>query len=213
MWTNRHVPNIIPYYNNLNADGTPAAGEVLRSVQLTNSNGRVQLKGIEAEAALLVTTGLTLESTFSISDTKIKRTGCTDCTALIGNANPVGNQLPSYPKYAGTASATYEHEVGDGIMGFIRGDMIYTGKQYDTEANLSYTGAAAVVNARIGAEFQKYKIEFFIRNLLNNDTATSLARGSQSIYNTNGTIARTANGITVSLPEPATYGMKVSAKF
>ncbi|MBA4353195.1 MAG: hypothetical protein C0409_00745, partial [Novosphingobium sp.] len=213
MWTNRHVPNIIPYYNNLNADGTPAAGEVLRSVQLTNSNGKVELKGIEVEAALLVTTGLTVEGTFSISDTKIKQTGCTDCLALIGTLNPVGKQLPFYPKYAGSASVTYERDLADGVSGFVRGDVIYTGKQYETEANLAYTGAAALVNLRMGVDFDNYRVELFARNLLDNDTATSLSRGSQSIYNPNGTIARTANGITVSLPEPQTFGIKGTVKF
>ncbi len=213
VWSNRHVPNIIPYYNNVDAAGNPLPGEVLRSVQLTNSNGKVQLKGIELEGALRASEELTIESTFSMADTKIKRTGCTDCTALISNSNPVGNQLPSYPKFSGTFSATYEKEVIEGYKAFIRGDAIYTGRMYDTEANLNYTAQSVIFNARVGVEFDSYKVEVFGRNLSNNKTPTSFARGSQSIYNTNGTIARTVNGITASLPEPVVYGMKLTAKF
>lgn len=213
MWTNRHVPNIIPYYNALNPDGTPAAGEILRSVQLTNSDGKVELKGVEVEAALLVAPGFTLEGTFSISDTKIKRTGCTDCLALIGELNPVGTMLPGYPKYAGTFSATYEHELSADTKAFIRGDMIYTGRQYETEANLAYTAPSALVNARVGVEFGNYRFEGFVRNMFDNKTATSLARGTQSIFAANGTVARTGNTITVSLPEPRVFGVKGSAKF
>lgn len=212
-WTNRHVPNLIPYYDALNPDGTPAPGEILRSVQLTNSNGRVELKGIELEAALLVAPGFTVEGTFSISDTKIENTGCTDCLALIGTLNPRGMTLPGYPKYAGTASATYEHQIDDDVRAFVRGDVIYTGRQYDTEANLTYTGAAALVNARFGVEWDSYRVELFARNLFDNDTATSLARGTQSIFNPDGTVGRTGNAITVSLPEPQTFGIRGSVKF
>ena len=213
MWTNRHVPNIIPFYNALNPDGTPAAGEILRSVQLTNSNGKVELSGVELEAALLIAPGFTLDATFSIASTKIKSTGCTDCLALIGTLNPVGKTLPAYPTYAGTFSATYNHEFADGMRGFVRGDLIYTGKQYETEANLAYTAASALVNLRFGVEWDNYKLELYARNLLDNDTATSLQRGTQSIFAPNGTVARTGNTITVALPEPQTFGVKATAKF
>jgi iron complex outermembrane receptor protein len=212
-WSNRHIPNLVPYFDAIDAQGNPLPGEILRTVQLTNSNSRVELKGIEVEATWIVADGLTLDGTFAINDTKIEQTGCTDCLALTGNINPVGNQLPNYPKYAGTFSASYEHDLRDDMRGYVRSDVIYTGRQYDTESNLNYIGAAAVVNARIGVNFKSHTIELFSRNLFNNKTFTSHARGAQQVFNPDGSLLRNANGITVSLPEPVTYGIRAITRF
>lgn len=98
-------------------------------------------------------------------------------------------------------------------MLFARGDVIYTGRQYETEANLAYSRPAAIVNVRFGAEIENYRLELFARNLFDNDTITSLARGTQALYTSTGATARTPNAITVSLPEPQTFGVRASVKY
>ncbi|CAN5163324.1 hypothetical protein BH10PSE4_BH10PSE4_46120 [soil metagenome] len=206
-WTNRHVQNNI----NIFLTPTAQAANVPSQFAIVAPNGAVDLKGFELETAFRATSKLTLEGTFSMADTKIKTTSCSDCLALAGNANPVGNQLPFYPKYSGSASATYETQIGEYMASF-RADALYTGKQYETEQNLAWTAPATLINLRAGVEKDGYRFELFGTNVFNNKAPTSLARGTYAAYNANGT-STTRNSITVSLPDPAIYGVRFSKRF
>lgn len=206
-WTNRHVPSTILFY------ATPAAqaANSLSQIIVTAPNGEVDLKGIELEAMVRPTRGLTLEGTFNVAATDIRRTACTECGVLTGNANPVGNQLPFYPKYTATGSVTYERSIG-AFEGFVRGDIFYTSRQYETESNLAWTPDATLVNIRLGVERDFYRIELFGTNIFNNKTPTSLARLAYNQYRPNGTSYNTSS-ITVSLPDPASYGIRTRIRF
>ncbi len=205
MWTNRHIPNQINYVDE---------SDNLRMVQITAANGKVEVSGIELEAAFKANDNLTLEGTFNIADTKIKRTFSTDSLAVTGNASPVGTRLPFYPKYSGSVSATYEREIADGYNGFVRADLIYTGRQYESEANLAYTAPSATVNLRVGVDHDWYRVELFGTNIFDNKTPTSLARTTETIYNpSTGANIGTNQGITVSLPDRANYGVRVTTRF
>jgi iron complex outermembrane receptor protein len=207
-WTDRGVPSTIPIYT---TPAVEATGVTNGSVVITAPGGRVEVKGIELEAAFKATDSLLLEGTFNIADTKILSTYSSDAFALTGNGRPHGTQLPFYPKMTGTASATYSRTIGI-FDGYVRADMIYTGKQYETEANLAYTAPAATVNLRVGASWEGKRIELFGTNIFNNKTATSLARSTYATYSGAG-VGTTRNAIVVSLPDRASYGIKVSSSF
>ncbi|OAN56571.1 TonB-dependent receptor [Sphingobium sp. TCM1] len=207
-WTDRGIPSAIPIYTDAAAQAT---GVTNGTVVITAPGGRVEVKGIELETTFKATDNLLLEGTFNIADTKILNTYSSDAFALTGNGTPYGTQLPFYPKITGTASATYSRQIGI-FDAYVRGDVIYTGKQYETEANLAYTAPAATVNLRVGAEWDGKRIELFGTNIFNNKTPTSLARGTYATYTAAG-IATTRNAITVSLPDRPSYGIKLSTKF
>jgi iron complex outermembrane receptor protein len=207
VWTNRHVPNTIIYYPTLQAEAAGSTGTLV----VTSANGKVDLKGFEFETEFKATAALTLEATFDVAATVIKNTSCSDCLTLTGNADPVGNQLPYYPKLTGSLSATYERSIG-AFDGFVRGDAVYTGKMYDSESNLTYTADAATVNLHIGVKRDGYRAELYGINIFDNTTPTSLARTSYSIYAPSGT-SKSVSGITVSPPQPLTIGLRLSKQF
>jgi len=203
-WTNRHIPNIIDYIS--------TAGE-LQSIQVTAANGSVDLKGVEFETAFKLTPELTLEGTFDLADTKIKNSFSADALAVTGNANQVGKQLPYYPKYSASASATYMRHAFANYDGFIRGDAQYSGRIYEAEDNLAWTKPATILNLRVGIQNDQYRFEVFGTNLTNNKTPNSLARSTDTIYSALGANVGTGQGITVSLPDPRSYGVRASVKF
>ena len=203
-WTNRHIPNLI-YYTD--------TGGILRNVQITADNGIVNLSGVEAELAVKVTHALTLEGTFDVADTDIRRTYSTDALAVTGSATPVGTQLPYYPKYSASAAATYQRHAFADFDGFLRADMTYRSRLYDSEADLSSTRPAALVNLRLGVENKAYRFELFGTNIFNNLTPTSLARTTETLYSAAGANTGTANGLTVALADRASYGFRMGVKF
>ena len=207
-WTDRGIPSTIPIFTNPAAE---AGGAPNGSVVITAPGGRVKVQGVELELSYRATRSLTVEGTFNIADTKILKTFSSDSLAVTGNGSPVGTQLPYYPKVTGTFSAAYNRPVRGGDA-FLRGDLIYTGRQYETESNLAYTAPSATVNIRAGIDFDGKRIELFGTNIFDNKTATSLARTTYATYNAAG-FGTNRNSITVSLPDRVSYGVKFSVKF
>lgn len=196
-WTNRHIPNYVYFF----LPGNPQQ----QSIQVTSADGEVDLKGFELEGSALLFSGLTVDFTFAYNDSEIVQTFCTDCLLTSGDASPTGTQLPFYPKYSGSLSAQYERDILDDKKGFVRVDYIYTGRQFDTEANLAWTNESHIVNLRAGIEFDSYRVEVFATNVLDEDAPTSLGRSTEPVNN--------LQAITVSLPEPTIVGMRLSASF
>jgi iron complex outermembrane receptor protein len=194
-WTNRHIPSIINTFRN---------GVLFQQLQLIQPGGAVDLKGLELEAAFQVSRQLTIEGSFSVSDSKIKKTFCSDCRLITGLANPVGTQLPSYPKTKGSVSLAYTQPITGKWDGFARVDYLYTSKIFDTEANVAWTSPTSKANLRIGATRDGYLVELYGTNIFDNRTPTNLARNTDSYTGT--------NAISVSLPDRATFGIRVSAK-
>jgi iron complex outermembrane receptor protein len=203
-WTNRHIPNYVYFFD---------ANNLLQSIQVTAPNGVVDVQGIELEGSFQATRSLRFDWTFNIAETEILRTFCTDCSQTTGNAEPTGTQLPYYPKISGTLSGTYTFDLFNFAEGSLRIDYIYTGKQYETEANLAWTEASSKVNVRLGATWDNYTVELFGTNVFDDDTPTSLARGSETIYNPAGVSIGNTNTVVVSLPDRATFGIRAAVKF
>jgi iron complex outermembrane recepter protein len=203
-WTDRKIPNFIPFI---------AANGQQQTIQITAPAGIVDLQGIELEGAWRIATGLTLETTFSIAETEIRRTFCTDCTATTGNPTPVGTQLPYYPKTSGTFAIDYERAMGRDWTGRARVDYIYAGRIYESEANLAWTAPSSRVNLRFGVERDNLRVELYGTNVFDDDTPTSLARTAQSVFSATGVTIATPSAITVSLADRAAWGLRASYGF
>jgi len=204
-WDNRHVPNNINYLD-------PTTG-LNNTVQITSANGTVDLHGVEFETEFKATPNVDLGGTFDWAATKIKQSFSADALALTGNSNQVGNTLPYYPALTASGSATYHHALFGDFSGYGRADVQYTGKMYDSEANLAWTKPVAEVNLRAGVQNSLYQVELFTTNLTNNKVADSIARTTQTLFNAQGTATGTANSITASLPVPRAFGIRLSAKY
>lgn len=166
--------------------------------------GSVELWGLEAKIDARATDELTIEGTLGYNESKIRNTFCTACLALTGNGTPSGTRLPAYPAWTGSLAATYTREIADNTDGFVRVDYIYTGHQYDSEANLAFTAAAHRVNARVGIQRGKYSVELFGRNIFDDKTPNSIFRGANALQG--------GSALLLSPPERATVGIRLAVK-
>lgn len=170
------------------------------------AGGQVDLKGLELQGTFKATSNLTLEGTFAYAETEIGRTSCTECVAITGVVNPVGNRLPRYPAFSGTASATYEWpSIYNDFDGYVRGDYLYTGEMFDTEANKASTGVSHRVNLRAGVRNGKYQAEIWGRNIFNEKSPTSIARAADQYNSTNTLI--------LGVPLKPTFGVRLGYAF
>ncbi|CAN5479485.1 hypothetical protein BH10PSE12_BH10PSE12_34410 [soil metagenome] len=173
-WRNKHITQFVQYNN-----PDPL------SITVYLPGGSVNLWGLELQSSFKATERLTLEGTFNYAQTDIRRTDCLECVSITGDRNPVGNRLPRYPAFSGTASINYTTPISGAYTGYARADYIYTGKQYESEANTAWTGAASKVNLRAGVTNGPYRVELFAKNLFDDKTPISASKGSDPFTGAN----------------------------
>ena len=135
--------------------------------------------------------------------------------SVAGNARPVGTQLPYYPKTTASLSATYKRPVFGDWDGFINGEWNYRGKIYESEGNYAWTAPTNKFNFQLGIEKSNYRVAVYGRNVTNNKTPISIARGAYTNLNPDGTNQAPTgrNSISVALPDKESYGIRASVKF
>ncbi|WP_336967436.1 TonB-dependent receptor [Sphingobium aromaticiconvertens] len=198
-WRNRQINQNIAYLT----------GTTTSTATLTFPDGSTNLWGVELEGAFQATNDLTLEGTFNWAATDIRNVACSECVAIDGIINPVGNTMERYPEYSGTAAINYQPRINDDWTGIVRIDYIYTGKQYATAANVAWINSASRVNIRIGASTGKYTLELFGRNIFDDKTPSNVLRNT----NPNGSVAQGLNTIVLAAPERATIGVRGAVRF
>ncbi len=184
------------------ADGVPTPA----SITVTEAGGAADLYGFEFQSSLAVTPHLTLEGTFDYAGSRVSETDNLTTLAITGNANPTGTTLPRYPITSGTFSVSYDHPIIDGVNGYLRGDYIYTGRQYgDNSANIVYIPGSSRVNAHVGVRKDNYTVEVYATNLFNDQTPLSLNQGNNDLSG--------ALGLVVAPAIQRTVGARLIAKF
>ena len=117
--------------------------------------------------------------------------------------------MERYPEFAGAIGASYEIPLTDSRALFLRGDLVHTGKQYDTAANVAYTAPMERINLRAGIRTERYTFEVFGQNVTDNDTPSNILRNG----NPNGSAAQGLNLVILAAPDPATWGARVAVRF
>lgn len=103
--------------------------------------------------------------------------GANRALALTGTAVSFdGNSLGRVPKLTLSANTTYRFGLGDGWSSFLRGDLTYVGKQWETDFNFAQSKAYSRLDARWGFEKGNTSLEFFVRNLTNDRGWASVGR-------------------------------------
>ena len=140
------------------------------------------------------------------------RFGSNGVRALTGEAVAFhGNTLARVPDLTVSANATYRMGLGKGWASYVRGDLTYVGKSWETEFNFTQTDPYTRLDLRVGFEKADTSLEFFVRNLANDQSWTSVARSPNlgltplTNFSTMGAIATPQ--------EARTYGMRVRYTF
>ena len=180
-----------------------------QTVFVTGTGGESDLQGVELEMQLAATERLTLEATFAWNDSEILRRDCADCLGILGirEIAGLGKEFSRTPKLSGTASANYRGEFGNGLAWFARGDYIFRGSTWATEANVTETGDQQLVNLRAGIERDAWSLEAYVNNALDNDTFTGFQRF------TDGSVSAASTMLTAGLPDKRTIGLRANYRF
>ena len=96
------------------------------------------------------------------------------CRDISGDLS--GNTQMRQPEWTGSASLTYRDQLAGDWEWFTRADANYTGKIFLGNDNQSWLGARTNVNLRLGVESPRYSVEFWVRNLFEEDSPTAAFR-------------------------------------
>jgi len=157
-WGNVIAPEIIAI---VNAAGQP------ENVQVNSTGGQADLSGIELEGTLLLSENLTLDGTFAYNSSEINDFESPDALNLLGDRtiDGMGNAFSRYPETSGTLSLTYQGQLQSGRDWYARGDLIYRGSTWMTNANITETPAFTTFNLRLGTDFNALRVEVYGTNI------------------------------------------------
>ncbi len=166
-WGSVIAPEIIQY---INADGEAD------SVQVNATGGQADLSGLELEGTVLLSENFTLDGTFAYNSSDIGDFESPDALNLLGNRtiDGMGNSFSRYPERSGTLSLTYQGQLQSGHDWFLRGDVIYRGPTWMTNANQTTTPSFTTFNLRGGVEMETWRIEVYATNISNEEGYTNL---------------------------------------
>lgn len=173
---------------------------------VTSSSGVAELYGFEVQGAFQATDALRLEATYAYAETLNKLQNCTNCLALLGNANPIDTRFGLYPAVTGSFSVSYERPAFADYTGFARLDYSYRGRIYADSSELVWTAPSHNVNGRIGIRNERYGLELFGRNIFDNKVPSSLGRATDTYTPANNTVS-------ISPPDPQTFGVRATVKY
>jgi len=128
-----------------------------------------------APSAIQAITGADADETEALQAAKAGQ-----CRQLSGDVS--GNTQMRQPEWTSSASLTYTKPLEGDWEFFTRADANYLGKIYVGNDNQSWLPARTNVNLRLGFNSAKYDVEFWVRNLFENDNPIAAFR---DIYWTN----------------------------
>jgi iron complex outermembrane receptor protein len=193
--------------------------QVLGSINNFNFNdnaGRARVNGLEGTLTARPTRGLDLSINGAWMDAEL----ADDTPAIVGGQ--AGDSLPYSPKISFGANADYEWMVSPSITAFVGGSLRYVGKQragFRSEV-IGVTPPPdpkpifgpvpqrripdyATIDLRAGADFDRFTLEAYVRNLTNSRGITNLSEG----------LGVPNGGIVAAYIQPRTIGFSLGAKF
>jgi len=87
-----------------------------------------------------------------------------------------GNALGRVPAWTISGNTSYRYGLSAGWQGYVRGDLTYVGKQWDSDYNFVQSDAYTRLDARLGFEKGDTLVELFVRNLTDDSSWTTSSR-------------------------------------
>lgn len=198
----------------LRVDDPTAVGGA-RFLNISLPIGTTELWGVEADFQVVPTDGLTVGVTFNWAASEYTNFPNAGFAQFIGGTNDLtGRKTPNFPEFSGTLSLNYTQPFSDAWDWFVGGELIYAGKQYTDQANLSWIRSNVKANLRAGFENEQFRVEAFVTNLTNNKTYPSGYRWSDfarapSVVTFSGQF----QGVVAALPDKRQFGLRASFTF
>lgn len=175
--------------------------------------GSAKFKGAELETEIQVDDHWNVAGNLSWNDNKFTRLTLTGAFSAVvyGSSNYDGKRQIRYPAWQGNFAVTYTGELNGDWDWFARTDGSYTGKTYVDFSNLASTSPYWLFNTRIGVQSNDLRLEFFIRNLLDEDAWS----GAQAFtdFSSQGDLSFARQGILVAPQDKRQFGLRLGYTF
>ncbi|MBL8644229.1 MAG: TonB-dependent receptor [Rhodospirillaceae bacterium] len=191
-----------------NLDGTPFLNS--RNV---NVPGTSKLWGVEWESAAAITEEWDAKLTLTYARSKYKDFLFNFVAPIAGFSQMKGNSNARFPKWSGALSSGYNTELTQDWDWFVNGDLLYFGKAYVDESNLAQCNDYWLVNARAGVEKDNFRLEVFVKNLLQDDNWTACARWTDFDTAPNLAGLTLNQGVAVTPQNKRQFGLRTSIEF
>jgi iron complex outermembrane receptor protein len=126
-----------------------------------------RVQGFEAQVVLRPTTGMTLDSSVTYSDSEIRKFDGFDGAAVLGDQS--GTPFPFSPKWQSVTDASYEIPISSHSKAYLGGTLTYNSSTNSGVGNspLLYIKSYTLVDLRVGMRFQdgKYDVSFWGHNV------------------------------------------------
>jgi iron complex outermembrane receptor protein len=142
-----------------------------QNVQVNSLGGQADMSGLELEGTVLLSEHLQVDATISIVNSEIGVFESPDAGRMLGfrQIDGLDNEFSRYPGESGSLSVTYDGDFGADKNFFVRGDFIYSGPTWMTNANVSKTDSYSTVNLRTGVSTDDWRIEVYGTNLFDEE--------------------------------------------
>ena len=190
-----------------------------------------ELKGLEFEGTFRVTEAWSVDLTANWQKNEYTQFYNPAITTLTSGATYfTGNEVPKQPDKSAVLSSTYRGKLNGDWRWYVRGDAMYTGKMWDSEANIFQLGGHTKVNFRVGFDRENLSVEAYGRNIFDDKhwmyaaRSTSLSEPGALLqvriqpgwfgYNpANPNAVTTTQGLMLNAPDRPEYGVRVTYRF
>jgi iron complex outermembrane receptor protein len=191
-----------------NLDGTPFLNS--RNV---NTPGTSKLWGVEWESAAAITEAWDAKLTVTYARSKYKDFLFNFVTPIAGFSQMKGNANARFPKWSGALNSGYTAELSQDWDWFINGDLLYFGKAFVDESNLAQCNDYFLVNARAGVEKDNFRVELFVKNMLDDDNWAACARWTDFDNAPSLALLTFNQGVAVTPQNKRQFGLRTSIEF
>jgi iron complex outermembrane receptor protein len=185
-------------------------------VAVTRNLGDATSKGFEANLNLRPMQGLSAILGVSYTDaryTNAKNAGYAQFPSFAPDGDVSGNRLQAAPKWQLTSSVDYRRAAMGNFEGFVHLDASYRAKSFMDATNLTIIPSRTLVNGRIGLENERFRVEAFVENLLDDRKPTFAFRDVFLSNFVNNAAAIFPPRVTVSHPRGREFGVRTSLRF
>jgi iron complex outermembrane receptor protein len=192
----------------------PATGEL---VPFTNSRniilpGNAKIEGYELETSWMPSESFVMQYNMSYIDSRYTDYEFNFVAPIAGYAQMAGNQTPRQPKISYNLGLTKYFEAAS-RPAYVRVDYIYQGKSYVDESNLAHIAGYGLLNLRAGINTERYMIEFFVKNAMDEDAWMTGSRWTDFSSPAQFDLLTFKQGVAVSPLDRREFGMRVNYRF
>ena len=169
---------VIPQLFNVDPNGVA----LTQPLGLDTNAGDASVLGLEASFGFALTENLTGNLGFSLTNSEFDDAeieSFAEFPSFAPDGDVAGNSLLRQSEVQANATINYRRAIRGNLDWYVRADVLYTGKQWIGAPNQAEVPAHTYVNLRVGIEAERYSVELWSENLLEDDNPTA---GFRDVY-------------------------------